>query len=54
MSRPFACRRATQRPEVTFAELIQPKVSEILVHHEISRDSGSVQQENFVSLENAA
>ncbi len=54
MSRPFAFRRATQRPEVTFAELIQPKVSEILVHHEISRDSGSVQQENFVSLENAA
>ena len=39
-----------QRPEVTFAELIQPKVSEIVVHHETSRDSGSVQQENFVVL----
>ena len=39
-----------QRPEVTFAELIQPGVSEILVHHETSRDSGSVQQENFVVL----
>jgi hypothetical protein len=39
-----------QRPEVTFVELIQPKVSEIVVHHETSRDSGSVQQENFVVL----
>ena len=39
-----------QRPEVTFAELIQPGVSEIVVHHETSRDSGSVQQENFVVL----
>jgi hypothetical protein len=39
-----------QRPEITFVELIQPKVSEIVVHHEISRDSGSVQQENFVVL----
>ena len=37
-----------QRPEVTFVELIQPGVSEIVVHHETSRDSGSVQQENFV------
>ena len=39
-----------QRPEITFVELIQPKVSEIVVHHETSRDSGSVQQENFVVL----
>lgn len=39
-----------QRPEVTFSELIQSGVSEILVHHETSRDSGSVQQENFVVL----
>ena len=39
-----------QRPEVTFVELIQPKVSEIVVHHETSRDSGSVQQENFVVM----
>jgi hypothetical protein len=39
-----------QRPEVAFVELIQPKISEIVVHHETSRDSGSVQQENFVVL----
>jgi hypothetical protein len=39
-----------QRPEVTFVELIQSGVSEIVVHHETSRDSGSVQQENFVVL----
>lgn len=39
-----------QRPEVTFVELIQPGVSEIVVHHETSRDSGSVQQESFVVL----
>jgi hypothetical protein len=39
-----------QRPEITFVELIQPKVSEIVVHHETSRDSGSVQQENFIVL----
>jgi hypothetical protein len=39
-----------QRPEVTFAELIQSGVSEILVHHETSTDSGAVQQENFVVL----
>ena len=39
-----------QRPEVTFAELIQPGVSEIVVHHENTNDGGSVQQENFVVL----
>lgn len=39
-----------QRPEVTFAELIQPGISEIVVHHETTRDSGSAQQENFVVL----
>ena len=39
-----------QRPEVTFAELIQAKVSEIVVHHETSRDGGSVHQENYVVL----
>jgi hypothetical protein len=38
------------RPEVTFAELVQSGVSEIVVHHETSRDSGSIQQENFVVL----
>ena len=37
-----------QRPEVTFVELIQPSVSEILVHHERSRDNGTVLQENFL------
>jgi hypothetical protein len=39
-----------QPPEVTFSDLIQPAVSEIVVHHETNRDSGSVQQENFVVL----
>ncbi len=39
-----------QRPEITFVELIQPKVSEIVVRHETTRDSGSVEQENFVIL----
>ena len=39
-----------QRPEITFAELIQPGVSEILVHHETTRDSGGAQQEDFVVL----
>jgi len=39
-----------QPPEVTFAELIQPGVSEIVVHREMTRDSGSAQQENFVVL----
>jgi len=40
----------TQRPEISFAELIQPGVSEILVHKETTRDSGSVQQQDFVVL----
>ena len=39
-----------QPPEISFAELIQPGVSEIVVHREITRDSGSAQQENFVVL----
>jgi len=39
-----------QHPEVSFAELLQPGVSDILVHHETTRDSGSVQQQNFVIL----
>ena len=39
-----------QRPEVSFAELIQPGVSEIVVHRETTRDSGSAQQESFVVL----
>ena len=40
----------SQRPEVKFVELIQSGMSEIVVHHETSRDSGSVQQENFAVL----
>jgi hypothetical protein len=39
-----------QRPEVSFVELIQPGVSEILVHKETTRDSGSAQQQDFVVL----
>jgi hypothetical protein len=40
----------TQRPEVSFAELIKPGVSEILVHKETTRDSGGAQQQDFVVL----
>ena len=40
----------TQRSEISFAELIQPGVSEILVHRETTRDGGSVSQQNFVVL----
>jgi hypothetical protein len=39
-----------QRPEVAFAQLIQPGVSEILVHHETTGDSGGAQEEDFVVL----
>ena len=39
-----------QSPEVSFAELVQPGISEVVVHHETTRDSGSAQQENFVVL----
>jgi hypothetical protein len=39
-----------RRPEVTFAEVVQPGVSEILVHHENTLDSGGAQQEDFVVL----
>lgn len=39
-----------QRPEISFAELIHPGVSEILVHKETTRDSGSAQQQDFVVL----
>ena len=39
-----------QRPEVSFAELIQPGVSEIVIHHETTQDSGSTQQETFVVM----
>lgn len=37
-------------PEVTFAELIQPGISEIVVHRETVQDSGGAQQANFVVL----
>ncbi len=39
-----------QHPEVSFAELVQPSVSEIVVHRETTRESGSAQQENYVVL----
>ena len=40
----------TQRSEISFAELIQPGVSEILVHHETTLDSGTASQQDFVVL----
>lgn len=39
-----------QPPEISFVELIEPGVFEIAVHHEITLDSGSAQQENYVLL----
>jgi hypothetical protein len=39
-----------EHSEVSFAELVQPGVSEVVVRHETTRDSGSAQQENFVVL----
>jgi hypothetical protein len=39
-----------RRPEVTFEEVVRPGVSEILVHHENTLDSGGAQQEDFVVL----
>jgi len=40
----------TQPPEVSFAELVQPGISEILVHKEITSDSGNVREQDFVVL----
>ncbi len=40
----------TQRPAITFNELIQTGVSEIMVRHEITRDTGKVLQQDFVIL----
>jgi len=40
----------SQRPEISFAELIHPGTSEILVHKEITSDSGGSQQQDFVVL----
>jgi hypothetical protein len=39
-----------QRPEVSFVELVHPGVSEVVVHHENTVDSGGAQQEDFVVL----
>lgn len=39
-----------EHPEVSFAELVGPGISEVVVHRETTRDSGSAQQENFVIL----
>ena len=39
-----------QHPEISFAELVQPGVSEIVVHRETTRESGANEQENFVVL----
>jgi hypothetical protein len=39
-----------QRPEISFAELIRPGTSEILVHKETTRDSGGSQQQDLVVL----
>jgi len=41
---------SAQRPEISFAELIQPGTSEILVHKETTRESGGSQQQDFVVL----
>jgi len=40
----------TRPSEISFAELIQPGVSEILVHGETTLDTGVVTQQNFVVL----
>ena len=39
-----------QHPEISFAELVQAGVSEIVVHRETTRESGANEQENFVVL----
>jgi len=40
----------TQRPEISFAELVRPGASEIVVHRETTRESGAAEQENFLVL----
>ncbi len=50
MCKPCACRRECNSPEVSFAELVQPGISEIVVHRETTHDSGNALQENFVIL----
>lgn len=39
-----------QRPGISFVEVIQPGVSEILVRRETTRDGGRIMQQNFVIL----
>ncbi len=39
-----------QHPEVSFAELVQPGISEVVVQRETTHDSGSAQQENYTVL----
>lgn len=38
----------TGHPEITYAELIQPGVSEILVYHEMTSEGGTYSQQDFV------
>lgn len=40
----------TQRSQISFAELIQPGVSEILIHRETTLDSGAASQQDFFVL----
>jgi hypothetical protein len=40
----------TQRPVISFVELIQPGVSEIMVRHETTLDTGGALQQDFVIL----
>jgi hypothetical protein len=40
----------TQRPEVRFVELVQPGVSELMVQHSTTRDSGNVMQQDVLVL----
>lgn len=39
-----------QRPDITFAHLVQPGISEIVVRRETIREGGAAEQENFVVL----
>jgi hypothetical protein len=39
-----------QRPEVSFVELVQPGVSEVVIHHGTTRDGGAVMQEDLLVL----
>ena len=39
-----------QKPEISYADMVEPGVSEILVHRETTRDTGGTEQENFVVI----